>query len=236
MVNRASNMVGRKIGAKIGAMIAATMFALTLSVSAQAQSNEENPYELVQVVASKTFDRMKNEQAQIASDPETLRLIMEQELLPHIDYQFAAFKVLGKHFRSVPREKLSEYVSVFREYLITTYAIAMGYYDDQTVIFEPAGDVEGKKAVTVRCIIKDDDRPDIKIAFQVRKNSKTNEWKAYDMIAEGISLVDSKRSEFESILRQDGIDKVIGIMKDSIQRPIELQTDDAGEEQVESAS
>ena len=216
--------------------VLAVVFSLALSFSAAAaQPEPENPYILVQAVASKTFDRMKNEQAAIAEDPETLRLIMEQELLPHIDYQFAAFKVLGKHFRSVPREKLSEYVKVFREYLITTYAIAMGYYDDQTVIFEPAGSVEGKKAVTVRCIIKDDGRPDIKIAFQVRKNSKTNEWKAYDMVAEGISLVDSKRSEFESILRQDGIEKVIDIMKNSIERPIELQTGD-NTEQAASAS
>nr|WP_242698582.1 ABC transporter substrate-binding protein [Alteromonas sp. 5E99-2] len=209
----------------------AAVFTVTLSLSALAQEKNENPYETVQHVAEKTFARIKNEKPEIDADPEVLRTIMEQELLPHIDYQFAAFKVLGKHFRSVPKEKLSEYVQVFRKYLITTYAGAMSYYDDQEVVFEPASDIEDKKAVTVRAVIKDNARPDIKIAFKVRKNSKTNQWKAYDMVAEGISLIDSKRSEFESILRKGGIDEVIGIMNERIEKPLEL---DNGED--ESAS
>jgi phospholipid transport system substrate-binding protein len=57
----------------------------------------------------------------------------------------------------------------------------------------------------------------------VRKDRKTNQWKAYDMVAEGISMLSSKQSEFESILRQDGIDKVISLMRDKIDKPIALK-------------
>lgn len=190
------------------------------------QVNEQNPYELVQDVAMKTFDRIKANQEAIKQDPEMLRTIMEEELVPHIDYQFAAFMVLGKHFKSVPREKLGEYVSVFRQYLITTYAVAMGYYDNQEVLFEPEGEFDDKKSVTVRAVVQDPTRPEIKIAFKVRKDSKTNEWKAYDMVAEGISMLNSKRSEFESVLRQDGIDAVIAIMRDKIEKPVQLKQND----------
>ncbi len=203
------------------------VWLLTAFATATAQEvNEQNPYELVQDVAMKTFDRIKANQDAIKQDPEMLRTIMEEELVPHIDYQFAAFMVLGKHFKSVPREKLSEYVSVFRQYLITTYAVAMGYYDNQEVLFEPEGEFDDKKSVTVRAVVQDPTRPEIKIAFKVRKDSKTNEWKAYDMVAEGISMLNSKRSEFESILRQDGIDAVIDIMRDKIEKPVELKQED----------
>jgi phospholipid transport system substrate-binding protein len=89
-------------------------------------------------------------------------------------------------------------------------------------MFEPAKSFEGKKAVTVRAVIKDGERPDIKIAFKVRRSSKTKEWKAYDMVAEGISMLSSKRSEFESILRKDGIDKVIDIMQKKNKEKISL--------------
>lgn len=206
----------------LGIATASTLFC----ASAFAQVDSSDPYKMVQDVASKTFDRIKNEQADIQADPEKLRKVMEEELLPYIDYKFAAFMVLGKHFRSVPEDRLGEYVQVFREYLITSYAVAMGYYDDQEVLFEPEGEWQGKKTVTVRAVIQDDDRPDIKIAFIVRKG-RSEEWRAYDMVAEGISLVSSKRSEFESILRQDGIDKVIEIMRDTIKKPIELNKEDA---------
>ena len=76
--------------------------------------------------------------------------------------------------------------------------------------------------MTVRAVIKDGNRPDIKVAFKVRLDRKSNKWQAYDMVAEGISLLSSKRSEFESILRTEGIDKVIEVMRESIEQPIVL--------------
>ncbi|BFT29273.1 phospholipid-binding protein MlaC [Alteromonas sp. D210916BOD_24] len=208
----------KKFMAAIGIMV------MSVVGTASAQTvNEQNPYELVQDVANRTFDRIKANQAEIKADPEMLRTIMEEELVPHIDYKFAAFMVLGKHFKSVPQEKMGEYISVFRQYLVTTYAVAMGYYDNQTVIFEPESSFDDKKSVTVRAVVQDPVRPEIKIAFKVRKDSKTNEWKAYDMVAEGISMLNSKRSEFESILRQEGIDAVIALMRDKIGKPVELK-------------
>lgn len=199
--------------------------ALLLSVFNAQANDQTDPYKMVQDVASITFDRIKDEQAAIKSDPDKLRTIMEEELLPYVDYKFSAYKVLGKHFRSVPKDKLVEFIQVFREYLITTYALAMGYYDDQTVEFEPASEFAGKKIVTVRAVVKESGRPDINIAFKVRKNKKTNQWKAYDMVAEGISMLSSKQSEFESILRQEGVQVVIDLMKNKIDQPIALHND-----------
>ena len=210
------------------------MFSLVGMAQAQ-EINEQNPYELVKGVASKTFDRIKANQEAVKADPEMLRTIMEEELVPHIDYKFAAFMVLGKHFKSVPQEKMGEYITVFRQYLITSYAVAMGYYDNQTVQFEPESSFSDKKSVTVRAVVQDPKRPEIKIAFKVRKDSKTNEWKAYDMVAEGISMLNSKRSEFESILRQDGIDAVIALMREKIGKPVELNQDEPIDFDGESA-
>ncbi len=204
------------------------VFALAaLSFTAQGQEvKTENPYELIQVVGMKTFDRIKNDQVKIQQDPEVLRTIVREELLPYVDYRFSAFKVLGRYFKKASKDELNEFVSVFREYLVTTYAVALGYYDDQTVEFEPQSELEDKdKHVVVRALVRDDNRPDIKVAFSLRKDSKTNEWKAYDMTAEGISMLQSKSSEFESILRQQGIRQVIDLMKQKIEQPIVIEKD-----------
>ena len=192
----------------------------------QERVSQDDPYVMVKEAASKTFARIKSQQAQIKQDPEVLRTIMEEELMPYIDYSFSSYKVLGKYAREVAqndRKGLLEFVSVFREYLITTYAVAMGYYDDQLVEFDPATDYGDRTDVTVRAVIKDDTSPDIKVAFKVRKDKRSGKWEAYDMIAEGISLLSSKQTEFESILRRDGIHKVIELMRESIRKPIVLK-------------
>jgi phospholipid transport system substrate-binding protein len=198
--------------------------------------SQDDPYEMVKAAASKTFARIKNEQAQIKQDPENLRTIMEQELMPYIDHRFSAFKVLGKYARQVEKKELFEFVSVFRDYLITTYAVAMGYYDDQSVEFDPARDYGERADVTVRAVIKDDSSPDIKVAFKVRKDPRSGNWQAYDMIAEGISLLSSKQTEFESILRKEGINRVIELMRESIRQPIKLNNNTPKESESEPST
>lgn len=188
-------------------------------------ADEINPYDMIQDVANKTFNRIKEEHEQIEQNPELLRTIMEQELMPFIDYKFSALKVLGNNFKKVPRDRISEYIGVFRSYLITTYSIALAYYDDQDVVFQPNKPLADETALTVRAVIKDKSRPDINISFKLRKDRRNNQWKAYDMVAEGISMLSSKRSEFEPILRKDGIQAVIDLMKSAIEKPLVLESD-----------
>lgn len=209
-------------------ILQAIVIGVSLLLSNGAQAEEINPYDLLEQVATKTFNRIKIEHSQIEANPELLRTVMEEELLPYVDYNFAALKVLGKHFRTVPKEKIPEFIKVFRSYLITTYALALSYYNGQEVIFQPSKDVGDDSTVTVRAIVKEPGRPDVNIAFKLRKSNKTDEWRAYDMVAEGISLLSSKQSEFESILRQDGIQAVIDSMNNTISRPINLNPEAKG--------
>lgn len=212
-----------KIFRTIWIVIAATMLMTGVTQA------EENPYELLQSVATKTFAIIKERQKDIQANPDILKDIVEKELVPYVDYRFAGAKVLGKHFKSIAKDRdlMGAYFEEFRKYLISTYAVALSQYDDQDVLFEPAKDFDGKKDVTVRALIKDDGRPDIKIAFKVRKSSRTDEWKAYDMVAEGISMLSSKSTEFESVLRQDGVEKVIEIMRSVNEKPMTLKTNES---------
>ncbi len=72
--------------------------------SGMSQAQDKNPYVMLEDVATKTFNRIKKERQLIEADPELLRTVMEEELLPYVDYNFSALKVLGKHYKKVPRE------------------------------------------------------------------------------------------------------------------------------------
>lgn len=196
---------------------------VTASQNTSKKVAQDNPYAMVKEAGTNTFNRMKAEKDNIQQDPEILRQIMHEELMPYIDYRFSAYKVLGSYANKLKKKELLEFVSVFKEYLVTSYAVAMGYYDDQVVKFDPERDFSKREDVTVRAVIIDENRPDIKVAFKVRKNRRSGKWQAYDMIAEGISMISSKQSEFESILRKDGVQKVIESMRKSIREPIKLQ-------------
>jgi phospholipid transport system substrate-binding protein len=167
----------------------------------------------VKDVASATFAKMKQDQSIIKNDPQALRQIVEQQLMPNVDHVYAALSVLGTQTKDIPREKLELFFEQFRLYLLATYSNSLSSYTNQVVEFEPSKPIESKKTVSVKALIKELGKPDISITFQVRRN-KDNQWKAFDLVAEGISMVQTKRAEFAPMIRQKGIDSVIEFMQE----------------------
>lgn len=189
---------------------------------APSYAEQNNPLHLLEKVTNTTFERIELEQQEIKSDPDHIRAIIEQELMPHIDHQFAAFKVLGKHFRAISKDKIPEYVEEFRLHLVSSFATALASYGGQELVFEPVKYTEKLKNMTIKAIIREASHPDVHISFKLRKNKKTLEWKTYDLTAEGISLLSSKHNEFASIIRQQGIQGVIDVMKKQNARLVNL--------------
>ncbi|MGS2719011.1 MlaC/ttg2D family ABC transporter substrate-binding protein [Paraglaciecola aestuariivivens] len=176
-------------------------------------AQQANPQQLLEQATKTTFTRIEVEQHQINANPNHLRDIIEQELMPYVDHKFAAFKVLGNQFRSVPQDKIPEFIEQFRLYLISNFAVALSNYGGQQLVFAPVADYQNQKSMDIRAVIQTAGRPDIRINFKMRKSASTQEWKTYDLEAEGISLLSSKRNEFASTIRQQGIQAVIDLMQ-----------------------
>ncbi|GLP95821.1 MlaC/ttg2D family ABC transporter substrate-binding protein [Paraferrimonas sedimenticola] len=185
----------------------AALLGLSLSTATANELNHKNPYVLVQQVSELTFARFERDRQLIETNPDHLKVIVEEELMPYIDSQYSAYKVLGKFLRQTNRAQRDAFVEAFSSYLVTTYAQAFTEYTNQTVSFEPAQDFSGESIVSVGVNIIEPGRPDIKIQFKARR-LKNDTWKAFDMVAEGVSLLASKQSQIAAMIRQQGIDQV----------------------------
>jgi phospholipid transport system substrate-binding protein len=176
---------------------------------AQQVVDKTQPYEMIKIVAEKTFDRLKSEKEQIQADPNLLKTVVKEELMPYVNYQYAALKLLGPHLKGADRSDVTEFITAFEKYLVTTYAQALTLYTDQSVEFEPKPSIpDDRRIVTIKLDIIDAPRPNIKIEFKLRKDKKSSEWEAFDMVAEGISMLSSKQSEWNGVIRKDGIPAV----------------------------
>lgn len=182
--------------------------------------DKTDPYFMIKEVAGKTFRRFAKEQQVIKKDPNILKNIVREELMPYVNYQYSAFKVIGQHLKNTTAQEREDFVPVFREYLVTSYAQVFTLYDNQPVEFEPSKNFSDKKIVAVNTRVIMTGRDNIDVSFKVRKNRKTNEWKAFDIIAEGISLLDSKQAELSGVIRQKGLPYVTELLREKSQRNI----------------
>lgn len=203
-------------------ILCVTFIAASTGVSAE-EVNKKDPYQMIRTVADITFKRFANEQAAIQVEPNLLKTIVREELMPYINYQYAAYKVIGSNFKKTNKTERAEFVPAFREYLITSYAQVFTLYNNQKVEFAPPKDFTDDRVVSVATSVLEPGRPPIDISFRVRKHKKTGEWKAYDMVAEGISLLDSKQAELSSLIRQKGLSHVTEMLKEKSQKNIEFK-------------
>jgi len=182
--------------------------------------DQSNPYSMIKGAAEITFKRFANEAQGIKTNPNLLKKIVREELMPYINYKYSALKVIGKHLKKSKKEDVVEFFPVFREYLITSYAQVFTLYDNQEVQFEPEKSFKNKKIIAVNTRIIMQGRDNIDVAFKVRLNKKTKQWQAFDMVAEGVSLLDSKQAELGGIIRQKGLPYVTELLKKKSNRDI----------------
>lgn len=200
--------------------------ALLFTANAHADISKTDPYAMIQQVAEITFKRVKDEQADIRNNPNLLKKVVREELLPYVDYRYAAYKVIGKNLKKTTEQERKAFVPVFKDYLVTSYAQVFTLYNDQTVEFEAGRKLDKQKIVAVKTRVLQPGGEPIDISFKVRKNRKKNEWKAFDMIAEGISLLDSKQAELSSIIRQKGLPHVTEMLKEKAERDVVFKQDE----------
>lgn len=188
---------------------AIVVFLLMFTTSAfSSEMVSTSPYVVLKNIGTKLFSRISANQQEIKKFPALMQVIVEEELMPSIDYRYASYRILGKHLRNTSKKQRTEFVSSMRNYLARTYASALMQYRNQQVIFEPEKSVKNKKIVAVKLQIVDSNKPTIDVTFKMRLNKKTGEWKAFDMTVEGISLLSSKKVELSKRIAKYGIEQV----------------------------
>src|SRR5690606_10886120 len=90
-------------------------------LSAAYAADQANPYKQMDEAAKKTFDRLKNEQSKIRSNPDYLRDVVDQELLPYVQVKYAGALVLGRYYKDATPAQREAYFTAFREYLKQAY-------------------------------------------------------------------------------------------------------------------
>ncbi len=205
-------------------VMAAMLVILPLAAANAAdQVDQTDPYALMNQAAQKTFTRLKNEQAKIKQNPNYLREIVSQELMPYVQVKYAGALVLGRFYNQATPAQRDAYYQAFGSYLTQAYGQALAMYHGQTYQIQSPQPLGDANIVAIRVTIIDPNgRPPVRLDFQWRKNTRTGAWQAYDMVAEGISMITTKQNEWGDLLRTKGIDGLTAQLKTYAAQPITL--------------
>ena len=171
-----------------------------------------DPNKVLHLLSDSTFSRLNSEKSRLKTEPKYIKVIIEEELLPYFDYKYAAYSVIGSNLKTTTAEQRNNFVDAFRSYLVNAYGHILFKYDKQTLTILDNKNFKGKKIISIPVKMRDNNGQVTQLDFKLRKNKKTGEWKVFDVIAEGISMLDTKRSEFSALIQKKGIDEVIKLL------------------------
>jgi phospholipid transport system substrate-binding protein len=179
--------------------------ALALSLGAFAQ--DIAPDQLVQKITDEVLAALKSDKELAAGDKQKALRLAEEKVLPYIDFEQSTRLAVGRAWNQASPEQKKRLVAEFKSMLVRTYSNGIGAYQGQTLKVLPARGKPDPEDTTVRTqFIRPGGQP-LPIDFAMRKTDKG--WKVYDITVEGVSLVLTYRSEFDAVVKQEGIDGLI---------------------------
>jgi phospholipid transport system substrate-binding protein len=167
----------------------------------------ESPSDVIQTAAQGMLTDLDKDRAGYKADPAKVNALVNKYLLPHFDSEFSAQLVLGQYWRTATPDQRKRFIDAFYKSLLNNYGAALSDFTaDRLKIYPTAVDANAARA-TVRTEVKRSSGDRVAVNYYMRKTA--DGWKAWDVVIDGISYVNSYREDFKPQIESQGLDAVI---------------------------
>ncbi|MCP3851769.1 MAG: ABC transporter substrate-binding protein [Gammaproteobacteria bacterium] len=177
------------------------------------------PQQLMEDTSKKMIQAFKESTEAIRKDPEVAHQLINEHLVPKVNFPLMSRWVLGKNWKKATPVQQTEFVAEFQALVVKFYSKALIQFlsknnlTNDIITFHPfRGKLKGKYA-TIRSQVNPlGGGEPIKVNYDLYHN-KSGQWQVYDVSVEGISLVTTYRSSFKQIVSKKGMDALLAELK-----------------------
>jgi len=133
----------------------------------------------------------------------------------YFDFSEMAKRALGGPWKNIAPKEQQEFVQLFKQLLFNTYVSRIESTTAPTTSTRYDGETVDGRYALVKTRVTGANRPDFAIDYRLLLNGA--EWKVYDVVIEGISLVNNYRQQFGSILNKESFESLLKRMKKKVE-------------------
>ena len=164
----------------------------------------ESPTEAVRATTTEVFRILEDENLKDPAKRIPRRHMLEEVIASHFDYTEMSKRALAANWTPLTAVERTEFVELFKSFLSDRYAEKIEGYSGEQVHYLSER-IEGNYA-EVRTELRSSK---VEIPMDYRLHGKDGTWHAYDIIADGVSLVKNYRSQFDKIIRSDSYQELV---------------------------
>jgi phospholipid transport system substrate-binding protein len=185
-----------------------SLFIVSNAVSAEMLSADK----LIKNTSEQVLKALDDKKELLKKDPSHVYKLVDEIILPHIDFEKMAKLALGKNWRKANAAQKKTFTAAFRQLLVRTYSKSLSEYTGQKLIYLPFRAKAGATTVTVKTEI--DQKSGFPIPINYSLYIKGDAWKVYDIKIDGLSLVTNYRASFAKEVRAKGMAALIKKLQD----------------------
>ncbi|MFQ5988921.1 MAG: phospholipid-binding protein MlaC [Candidatus Methylomirabilales bacterium] len=136
--------------------------------------------------------------------------VLKDVIYARFDFSEMAKRCLGVHWRKRTAHERQEFIDIFSDLLERSYRKKLERYTDQEIVYT-SEQVDGKYGIVNTAIT--DKRENLEIPIDYRVIRRNSEWKVYDVVIDGISLVGNYRSQFNRIIQRGSYAELVKKMR-----------------------
>jgi phospholipid transport system substrate-binding protein len=177
--------------------ILAVILALTMAVPAGAAPTQQ-PDEFIRSLSSEAIGSLTGHAANETDREQKFRTLFTN----NFDVPQIAQFVLGLYWPRATQEQRAEYVRLFEDFVVKSYAKKFGDYSGDGFKTGAVTKVASGDSVVSSQIRTNENKPPVRVDWRVRAND--SQYKIVDVMVEGISMSVTHRDEFAAVIRNSG--------------------------------
>lgn len=175
---------------------------------------EEDPLRMLQNVTTQVMAELKSHREELRRHPDKIYTLVDHLIVPHVDFSEMARWVVGRNaWKTASAAVKQEFINEFKTMVIRSYARSLLEYTDQRIEFLPLREaIKDKTRLEILSLIKGEGKEPVRMDYRLlHEEDKT--WQVYDIVIEGVSLMQGYRAQFEEDVKKGGMKSVIEKMR-----------------------
>lgn len=200
----------RRVTKAFALMVLTAAVALSFAMPAPARAGE--PTELVKETVEDIIAIVTDESLKGDEKTEERREQMREVIRNRFGFTEMAMRSMGRHWRDLSPDEQKEFTEVFARVIENSYIDKVEGYTDEEVAFDEEKTVRNMAMVGTRIIL----HSGTEIPIEYRMVKRGSDWRVYDVVIEGVSLVRNYRTQFGTALRKGSYTELVAQLKEKL--------------------
>lgn len=200
---------------RVAALLVSLTFFLPVSYSAASGDATKE----LKTTIDKVLEVLRDKELKKPENSQKRRKQIRQAFQEKFNFEEMSKRSLAQHWAQRSQKEKEEFIPLFKDLLERSYIKKIEAYTDEQIVYSDEKS-DGEYSVVKTKIIT---AKNIEIPIDYRLLKGETQWSVYDVVIEGVSLINNYRTQFNKIIRSQSFDALLKRMKNKQEEEISLE-------------